>query len=112
MMHFDFSANDQATAPFTDITLTHREWRHLRYLQKGSLHAADNVALTRYGLARENMETRVLGGMPVSTGRIEITDRGRSYLRYRGKELRRFWIPVGISALSFVVSLIALIKSV
>lgn len=111
MMHVDFSGSDQASVPFSEITINHKEWRHLLYLQSGTLHASGNEALIRYGLARETRDVRVPGGMPVPTGRIEITDRGRSYLRYRRKEILRAWIPIVISVLSLVVSIAAYFRS-
>ena len=111
MIHIDFSGSDQASVPFSDIAINHKEWRHLLYLQSGTLHAAGNEALIRYGLARETRESRVPGGMPVPTSRIEITDRGRSYLRYRRKEILRTWVPIGISALSLLMSAVSLFRS-
>ena len=111
MMPFDFSHFHQDNVAFSDISLAPEDLKRLKFLLVGTLHGDFRDELCRIGLAEEIKDTAVPGGMPKSTGRIRITDRGRRYVRYRNKELLRVWAPIVISALSLVVSIAAYLRS-
>lgn len=105
MMPVDFSQFKQDNLAFSDIDLEKPALKRLLFLRKGTLYGDFRDDLCKYGLAEEVREIRVPGGKPTPTGKIRITDRGRTYLRYRNKDARRFWIPVLISLLALLLSL-------
>lgn len=96
---------------FSNIVLDNTDYRRLKRCKRHPVAGDNQGPLCQLGLAYEDQCQPVRGNMPVGTGKIIITHKGRLYLNWRRQDVRRYRLPQWLSIIALIVSIIALIKS-
>ena len=68
--------------------------------------------LLRHGLVVELCVLRSPGGMPSGTGFARLSHKGEDYVQFCKSDSLRYWIPVAISLVSLLISILSLIVSI
>lgn len=68
--------------------------------------------LLRHGLVLEQTTQLIPDGMPVGTGFVRLSHKGEDYIQNAKTDSHRYWLPVVISLISLLVSILSLIVSI
>ena len=100
------------------MDLTKNRYKHLKYIarKKSILESdlPDDIKESVSVLLQNNYVARVgfgHSGIDFEYYEIQITEYGKMYIASRQKDGFRFWFPVIISAISLIISVLALYKS-